>query len=201
MPVVLTIDQRNSRRGPDLVEAALARLRVTPTLRPFERTAGDEFQGVLDHHLSVLDAIIDLVRDGHWSIGVGIGAVEQPLPPSTRAGRGPAFIHARQAVEAAKRHPRHLTVRADDEQAGQDVAATLGLLSILIDDRTPPAWEAIDLARAGLTQSEIAAKLGVTRQAVGQRLTAAHWREEQEARPTILRQLARADRADRAGRR
>ena len=195
MPVVLTIDQRNSRRGPDLVEAALARLRAVPTLRPFERTAGDEFQGVFDHHLSVLDVIIDLVRDGHWSIGVGIGAVEQPLPPSTRAGRGPAFIHARQAVEAAKRHPRHLAVRADDEQAGQDVAATLGLLSILIDDRTPPAWEAIDLARAGLTQAEIAAKLGVTRQAVGQRLIAAHWREEQEARPTILRRLAEADRS------
>jgi len=200
MPVVLTVDQRNSRRGPDLVEAALARLRATPALRPFERTAGDEFQGVLDQHVSVLDAIIDLVRDGHWSIGVGIGAVQQPLPPSTRAGRGPAFLHAREAVEAAKRHPRHLAVRADDEPAGQDLAAALGLLSIVIEDRTPTAWEAIDLARAGLTQAEIAAKLGVTRQAVGQRLTAAHRREEQEARPAVLRLLGRVDRTEPAGR-
>jgi hypothetical protein len=193
MVVVLTVDQRNSRRSPDLVEAALARLRSVPTVRPFERTAGDEFQGVLDDQVSVLDAILDLVRDGHWSIGVGIGVVERPLPPSTRAGRGPAFSWARQAVEAAKKHPRHVAVRGDDELAAQDVAGALGLLCAIITDRTPAAWEAIDLARAGLSQAEIAAKLGITRQAVGQRLAAAHWREEAQARPALVRLLARAD--------
>jgi hypothetical protein len=193
MTVVLTVDQRNSRRGSDLVEPALARLRAVPTVRPFERTAGDEFQAVLDDYLSVVEAIIDLMRDGRWSIGVGVGAVEHPLPPSTRAGRGRAFGHAREAVEAAKRHPQHVAVRGHDESAAEDAAAALGLLAAVIGGRTTAAWEAIDLARAGLAQIEIAAKLGVSRQAVGQRLSAAHWREELEARPMIVRLLARAD--------
>jgi hypothetical protein len=168
----------------------LARYRVT---RPFERTAGDEFQGVLEDHLSAVDAILDLVRDGHWSIGVGIGDVERPLPPSTRAGRGPAFLLAREAVVAATRAPQRLAVRATDTEAGQDAAAVLELLSALIRARTPQAWQAIDLLEPGCAQTEAAAKLGITRQAVGQRLAAAHWREEQAARPVLRRLLARAD--------
>jgi hypothetical protein len=197
MSVVLTVDQRRSRRMPDLVEPILTRLAGYPTTRGLERTAGDEFQGVFDDHVSVLGAILDLVRDGNWSIGVGIGTVEEPLPPSTRAGRGAAFVLAREAVDAAKRSPSHVAVRAEDPVAGQDVDATLGLLAGLLTARTPQAWEAIDLARSGLTQTGIAEKLGVTRQAVGQRLAAAHWREELAARPVLVRLLARADQAGR----
>jgi hypothetical protein len=195
MPVVLTVDQRGSRRGPDLVAAMLSRLAGYPATRRLERTAGDEFQGVFTDPVSVLGAILDLVRDGHWSIGVGIGAVERPLPPSTRAGRGAAFTLAREAVEAAKRHPAHLAVRAADPVAGDDAEAGLGLLAAVITGRTEAAWEAIDYARSGLGQAEIAAKLGVTRQAVGQRLAAAHWREELAARPALARLLGRADAA------
>ena len=50
--VVVTVDQRASRTGPDLVEALLADLndpRRAPTrVLDFERTAGDEVQGVID---------------------------------------------------------------------------------------------------------------------------------------------------------
>ena len=123
----------------------------------------------------------------------GAALLELPLPPSTRAGRGPAFTWARAAVEAAKKHPQHVAVRGDDELAAQDVAGALVLLCAVISDRTPAAWEACDLARAGLSQAEVAAKLGITRQAVGQRLAAAHWREEAQARPMLVRLLGRAD--------
>jgi hypothetical protein len=191
--VVLTVDQRRSRCGPDLVDAALQRLERFPTTRPFERTAGDEFQGVLADHTAVVDAILDLVRDGHWSIGVGVGAVEHPLPSMTRAGRGLAFILARAAVAAAKRSPQHLAVRAADQVAGDDAAALLEVLAVLIRGRTVQAWQAIDLAEPGRPQTQVAAKLGISRQAVGQRLAAAHWREERLARPALGRLLERAD--------
>jgi hypothetical protein len=199
--IVLTADQQHSRRGPDLVETALQRLERYPATRRFERTAGDEFQGVLEDHQSVVDAILDLVRDGHWSIGVGIGDVERPLPASTRAGRGPAFILARGAVTAAKREPQHLAVRATDQAAGDDAAALLEVLATLIRGRTPQAWQAIDLVEPGRPQSEVAAKLGITRQAVGQRLAAAHWREECAARPALRRLIQRADTLSAAPRR
>jgi len=194
VPIVLTVDQQRSRRGPDLVDGMLERLSPHPAARAFERTAGDEFQGVFDDHLSAVDAILDLVRDGHWSIGVGIGDVELPLPESTRAGRGPAFLLAREAVTAAKRATQHVAVRAADPEAGDDAQALLDLLAALMRARTPQAWQAIDLLEPGRTQSLVAAKLGITRQAVGQRLAAAHWREEQAARPVLRRMLDRADR-------
>ena len=74
-------------------------------LRPFERTAGDEFQGVLDHPAALAAVVERLLREGGWNIGIGIGEVEEPLPENARAGRGPAYLHAREAVTAAKSSP------------------------------------------------------------------------------------------------
>ncbi len=91
MPFVLTIDQRGSSTTTDLVDHMLARLTRIHTRLPFERTAGDEFQGLLEDPVSVVDAILDLVRDGNWHIGLGAGPVAEPLPSSTRAARGSAF--------------------------------------------------------------------------------------------------------------
>lgn len=170
----------------------MARLSDLRMLRPFERTAGDEFQGVLDETGSVVTAVLNLVRDGHWSIGVGIGPVEHPLPAMTRAGRGVAFHRAREAVDVAKRAPQHLAVRSGEPDTADDLSAVLTLLSVVMRARTRQAWEAIDLAVSGLGHAAIAAKLGVTRQAIGQRLTAAHWREEQQARRSLYRLVDRA---------
>lgn len=193
MSVVLTADQRRSRRTPDRVEPMIELLNRLPTRAAFERTAGDELQGLPADNLSAAAAILRLMNDGHWSIGVGIGAVEEPVPPSTRAARGPAYISARQAVEAAKNLPGHVAVRAADRDAADDVEAVLGLLAAVVHGRSAQAWEAIELTEQGLTQAQVAARLGITRQAVSQRLAAAHWREEHRARHTLVRLLARAD--------
>jgi hypothetical protein len=192
VPFVLTIDQRASRRSPDRVPALLEQLAGVRTLRRFERTAGDEFQGVLDDPAVVTDVVLDLVRDGGWSVGVGAGPVHTPLPPSTRAGAGPAFIRAREAVDAAKRRPVRLAVRGADTDAAADSQAVLTALAVVVQRRSAQAWEAIALVRAGRTQAEAAAELGVTRQAVGQRLAAGLWELEGDLRPTATRLLARA---------
>ncbi len=191
MPYVLTVDQRGSRNRPDRVPEALDRLRETPTLRPFERTAGDEFQGVLDDPAVVLDTVLDLVRDGAWSIGVGVGPVQEPLPSNSRAGRGVAFTLARRAVERAKRRPQPLSVSAPDEPAAREAEAVLTLLAILVQRRTPAAWKAIHLIDEGLTQAEAADRLGVSRQAVSQRLAASCLQQERDARPVAVHLLAR----------
>lgn len=193
---VLTVDQRRSSRSRDRVDAAIDRLDrladasgLPGPVRPYERTAGDEFQGVLADPRSVVTAVLDLVRDGRWHVGVGAGPVDEPLPTTTRAGRGEAFRLAREAVEAAKRDPDHVVVRGAAEGAAQDADAVLGLLAALVGRRTDPAWEAVDLVAGGLTVTEAAAKLGVSRQAVGQRLAAGLWHQEQAARPTAARLL------------
>lgn len=198
MPYVLTVDQQESRLHADEVSRRLERLRDVSTLLPFVRTVGDEFQGVLLDPLSVARVILDLMRDGHWHIGVGIGPVEHPLPADSREARGPAFLAAREAVEQAKTSPHHVRVIAalDDamgQEAAADVEVTLHLIGSLRDKRSDEGWEVIDLVSTGITQTEAARRIGISRQAVGQRLATSQWQLEDRAMPVVTRALARAD--------
>ena len=193
MPYVLTVDQRASRTSPDRVPDVLRRLNaVVPTVLGFERTAGDEFQGVLAEPDDVVEVVLQLVRSGNWSVGVGAGPVQTPLPPSTRAGAGAAFLSARRAVDAAKQRPARLAVRGAVPADAGDAQAVLTALAVVFERRSDQAWEAIALVGGGRTQAEAAAELGISRQAVGQRLAAGLWDLEKELRPTAARLLTRA---------
>ena len=193
VPYVLTIDQRASRRGPDRVGEVLERLNgAVPVVLAFERTAGDEFQGVLADPATVVDTVLQLVRLGGWSIGVGAGPVEMPLPRSTRAATGPAFLSARRAVDAAKQRPARLAVRGAASVDAADAQAVLTALAVVVERRSPQAWDAIELIGADRTQAQAALDLGISRQAVGQRLAAGLWDLERDLRPTAARLLARA---------
>jgi hypothetical protein len=190
---VLTVDQRASRRSPDRVSDVLPRLnQAVPTMLAFERTAGDEFQGVVADAGAVVDAVLELVRLGGWSIGVGAGPVQSPLPASTRAGAGAAFLSARRAVDAAKQRPARLAVRGAVPADAGDAQAVLSALAVVVQRRSDQAWEAITLVGGGRTQAEAAATLGISRQAVGQRLAAGLWDLERDLRPTAARLLTRA---------
>ena len=193
MPYVLTVDQRASRRTADRVPEVLSMLEgaVRPLLG-FERTAGDEFQGVLAEPDDVVGVVLLLVRHGGWSIGIGAGAVQTPLPRSTRAGTGQAFLSARRAVEAAKQRPTRLAVRGAVPVEASDAQAVLSALAVVIERRSDQAWEAIGLVDGGRTQADAAGELGISRQAVGQRLAAGLWDLERDLRPTAARLLDRA---------
>jgi hypothetical protein len=182
--IVLTADQKRSTHHGDRVPEALGLLAVSPppgVRLPFERTVGDEIQGVLDTPAAAVWAMTCLIRLGGWRIGVGLGAVEEPLPPSTRAASGPAFVAAREAVSAAHTSPADLRVlRATDGASGygQDDAthvaeSALWLLAVVLRRRTPEGWEIVDMADAGMSGREMAARLRITPSAVSQRLARA----------------------------
>jgi hypothetical protein len=194
VPYVLTVDQKGSRRTADRVDDVLRELNdaVPSAVLAFERTAGDEFQGVLDDPGVVVDVVLWLVRSGGWSIGVGAGPVQTPLPQSTRAATGPAFLSARRAVDAAKPRPSRIAVRGASPSDASDAQAVLSALAVLVDRRSEQAWEAISLISDGRTQAQAATSLGISRQAVGQRLAAGLWGLERELRPTAARLLTRA---------
>ncbi|MCD4534641.1 transposase [Nocardioides sp. cx-169] len=187
MLAVLTADQQGSRSGPDLVPATLGQLARLPLLRGFERTAGDEFQGVLDDPAALAAALEVLLRAGEWNIGVGFGAVDLPLPPSTRAGSGAAFVHAREAVTAAKSSPWHLRV-VDGTGAGpaRALETTLWLWAAVLARRTPRGWEVADLVDTqGLSYEEAGRRLGITQSAVSQRAQPAGIVEGRRARELV----------------
>jgi hypothetical protein len=194
VPFVLTVDQIQSRAQQDLVEVTLAGLGEVDTLLPFTRTVGDEFQGLVANPASVVDVTLGLTRTAGWHVGIGIGAVQQPLPSDARQARGPAFFAARSAVEAAKKQSTHVSVRSvPDRLEARDAEITFRLLIALQLRRSAHGWEAAGLMDQGLTQAAAASTLGITRQALSQRLQAAHWSLDRESRLVLARLLARAD--------
>lgn len=186
---VMTIDQRGSRRERDRVEDLLEAMHGVPLLRPFDRTAGDEVQAVVENSptgaRTVVDVALRLVREQHWSIGIGVGAVELPLPTTTRAGRGHAFEAARDAVTRAKNAPGGVAVasaRDDLAAAAADAETALILVALLVTDRTEQGHAAVDLMTAGHTQTSAAEILGISKQAMSQRLSVARWSIESGGR-------------------
>lgn len=181
----MTADQRGSRKRPDAVPATLAALDAAhgdDLVLAFERTAGDEVQGLVSDADLVVGIVADLVRRGGWSIGVGVGDVETPLPDSVRAGRGAAFVHARDAVERAKQYPTATAVTADDPKSAERAETALWLLVGLLQRRSDAGWEATDAMGDVDRQADAAAKLGITPQAMSRRLRVAGWAEEKRGR-------------------
>ena len=182
---VLTVDQRGSRTSDDRVPATLESLARVAMLRPFERTAGDEFQGVLAAAGDLPPVIEALLREDAWNIGIGLGDVEQPLPSHARAGRGAAYLHAREAVTTAKNSPWRLRVTGDDLPRVRALETALWLWAAVLARRTARGWEVADLVDEGLSYEETGRRLGISQSAVSQRAQAAGIVEGRRARELV----------------
>lgn len=194
---VLTLDQRHSQRGADDVEALLGLFGSSHDgiARPFERTAGDEVQGLLTHAGTAVDLVSAAVRRGNWWIGIGVGDVETPLPDTVRAARGAAFVCARAAVDKAKTVPTGLAVFAHPDLAAEATRAQSALRAWvrILQRRTDEGWEAVDLMAGRSTQREAADALGVTAQSLNARLRRAGWHEDRDLRDLCAWLLAGCD--------
>lgn len=188
--VVLTVDQRGSRTGADLVPEGLAALGRVPARLAFERTVGDELQGVLADGAALADALEVLLRADAWNIGVGVGPLEEPLPDHARAGRGAAYLHARTAVTAAKSSPWHTRVVGDEDRSWggtRSLETTVWLWAAVLGRRTSRGWEVADLVAEGLSYAEVGERLGISQSAVSQRAQAAGIVESRRARELVAR--------------
>ena len=176
-------DQVGSRTADDRVPAALAALADLDATLPFERTAGDEIQGLLDDPRALVTAVTRLTRLGGWRIGLGAGTVDSPMPTSTRAARGPAYLAARAAIDSARGAPAGLALTVAPGVSGatygevsdavQDAEAALWLLRTVLARRSEEGWELMDLLDRGLTNARAAERLGISPSAVSQRLSRA----------------------------
>ena len=191
MPAAILLDQRQSRGGYDLVEPWLRDME-DPSLAfllPFERTAGDEMEALIDDAATLTEVVLRALRTSAWWIGVGIGSVEQPLPESVRQSQGSAFVLARQAIQEAKAQPGRIRVLAEGRDAG-DLEAALLLMGVLFSRRHNPDSPVNRLRKSGLTIVQIADQLGITKQAVSQQLRVA--RTEEQAGRRLVEHLAEA---------
>ncbi|MGF0227214.1 hypothetical protein ACQR3Q_15770 [Dietzia natronolimnaea] len=213
---VVTIDQRGSRVADDLVPGLLEALADIPCAAAFERTAGDEVQGLLTDPTAVRRALLVALRGGEWHCGVGAGEVDDDSYASgTRAGRGPAYLAARDAVEAAKGLSSSVAVRvpatpgagagagagADAAAWAADCEAVWGLTAPLILDRTEAQWRVVDAVDRSPTQAAAAHELDITPASVNGALRLSRIREERAAYPALDRLLAGAHDAATGGER
>ncbi|MBY4205579.1 hypothetical protein [Rhodococcus sp. 06-1460-1B] len=190
---VMTVDQRRSRRDIDRVPDLLDRYRDFDLIRPFERTAGDEVQAVCEDAATVVAIALDLVATPHWSVGIGVGSVELPLPDTTRAGRGQAFEAARDAVTRAKNAPAALAVTGPEPAAAEDAETASTLVALLVARRSDQGREAVALMAEGMSQTDAAERLDISKQAMSQRLSVAGWHVENAGRTLASRLLNAAD--------
>ena len=202
---VLTIDQRGSSSDVDRVPELISALRgLTPA--PFERSVGDELQGVVEHAAEVVDIALHALRSGNWYVGIGIGSVQLAPGGSPREGSGSGFIAARKAVELAKSAAGQvpLSVVSGTMGRGREVPpqaregavssanaqAVLRLIGRLVQQRTQAQWRVVDRLRASQggegrhgSQKLVAHDLGITEQSVSRAVLRSGWQEEWAARP------------------
>ena len=183
--IVITADQIDSRTTPDVAGEAIEFVNgrfSDRLLLAAERTAGDEIQALVDSGQAALDIALALTRSRRWSVGIGIGAVREPLGRGIRESTGDAFVSARSAVERAKKRPtRFALVSLAAPARAAEVEALVDLLLVLRARRTEQGWEMRDLISRGLTQADAAVELGITPQSASKRVRTADLRAEDAA--------------------
>lgn len=199
---VLTIDQRDSRTHEDRVPSLLAALADVPAVATFQRTAGDEVQGLLEEPANVRKALLIALRQGSWHCGIGVGPVEEgSFETGARAGRGPGYLAAREAVNAAKNLTGSVAIRTDGEHGDDDPAAAgwaadceavWQLVAALVLGRTDAQWRVLDAVDAHETQAAAAEQLGMRPTSVAGALRLSRIREERAAYGALDRLLTGA---------
>jgi SatD family (SatD) len=189
MAVVVTLDQRGSRGAEDRVSewsALLNEAHAGRLLLPFVRSAGDELQGVVSDPDTLADVVAESLEDRGWWVGVGVGPIDR-VGETARDSQGPAFWHARRAVEAAKRqsHPQPVAVAGEPHDDAAALGDALAALAFLTLRRTPEQRESVRLLREGMKNKDIAAHLNVSPAAISQRLRGAGAEEEAGLRRLI----------------
>jgi hypothetical protein len=166
-------DRVNELFGPALAE-------------PFLCTTGDRIEGTLADPAQAplcLSVMRETLAPRLLRAGVGIGSVDQIRDTSGTARD--AFETARRALQLVAGDGGLTRYLGTGEAGDVLLAAICRLVDPLLLARTPKQWEAITAYRSLVHQREVAAQLGVTRQSVGDRLTAGHRRAVEEADAAI----------------
>lgn len=193
MLFVVTINQRDSREVGDLVPELLREFRFVDTVLPFQRSVGDELQGVVDNAALAVDVALKAIRFRRWHVGIGVGEVLPPMPVRITEAEGYGLVYSRRAVNRAQRTGERipLAVEGPDAEIAAEAEAVLRLLGQIVYTRTEAEWNVLDLMTPGARgqQKLIAQELGITTQAVSKAVIRSHWVEEWATRPAAARLL------------
>ncbi|WP_458117211.1 hypothetical protein [Arthrobacter sp. D2-10] len=190
---VVTINQRDSREVGDLVPELLREFRFVDAVIPFQRSVGDELQGVVGSAKLAVDVALKAIRFRRWHVGIGVGEVHSPLPERITDAEGYGLVYSRRAVNRAQKTGERipLAIEGPDSEVAAEAEAVLRLLGQIVYTRTDAEWNVLDLMTPGARgqQKLIAVELGITTQAVSKAVIRSHWVEEWATRPAAARLL------------
>lgn len=183
------VESRLSSDRQELHNAISSALRVvavqTPPLHPLAITAGDEFQGSyarLGDAIATVMAIRSLLEPAvRVRFGIGRGDITV-LDPNANTQDGPGWWAARAAIEEVAAHEdetgwaaQRVAYRsAEPGDPMQDaVNAALVCQDLLLYSFDQRSWSILRGMMADATQTQIADDIGISRQAVQQRRSAA----------------------------
>ena len=162
---------RDTRRA-QLVKRSAEALSTLDGVGSFDVVGVEDIRAHVDGAEAACMLIMALLSDGDWAIGLGITAESSAVSPAVYA-----------ATEAVGNRPGTVSVVVEagsaDATGADDIAAAFALLSHVLAKRTLEGREATSLVRSGLNQNEAAEELGISKQAMSQRLQAAGWQAEQ----------------------
>jgi DNA-binding CsgD family transcriptional regulator len=141
----------------------------------FVLTIGDEFQGLLASPEGLVVILSTLRMAAHpqeLRFGLGIGGLATPLQPEAIGMDGPCFHLARAAIERAEARGTGIEVNSAAPDPTFDVYAIL--YAALRAGWTERQRQVLDLALAGMSGRDIAARLNISPSAVSQHLSAAN---------------------------
>jgi hypothetical protein len=170
-----------------LVRRSAEALSTLEGVGEFQILGVEDICAVVDSPAALCDTVMALLSDGSWAVGIGVvpGTTDEDLTRSTASGalRG----GARAGTVKVASLPKGVSTLADD------IAAVFALMGHVLSKRTLEGREATSLVRSGLNQNEAADELGISKQAMSQRLQAAGWQAESAGWRLAVNLLTRAE--------
>lgn len=169
---------RATRRA-ELVERSAAALSTLDGVGEFEFLGVEDICAEVDTATAVCEVAMALLADGSWAISIGVSGndAKNTATSGLKASARPGQVYA--SIEPTV--STGVGVKAAKDKAKKDsanIVAAFSLLSFVLGKRTSEGREATSLVRSGLNQNEAAEELGISKQAMSQRLQAAGWAAE-----------------------
>jgi len=165
-------------------------------LVPLSITAGDEFQGVFRVDGRIVK-VVDRLERGLFPVrvrvGIGIGPIHTAFTARSQEMDGPAFVRAREALEATRkfRPDAWLQFRTADETFDLPANAMALLLGLVKARWSALHWRRAALRDEGLHVADIAELEGVVQSTVTESLQAAEFGAVRNAEESLAELIDR----------
>jgi hypothetical protein len=181
------------RRRAELVRQSADALSTLPGVGQFEVIGVEDIAAHIATAEATCDTVLALLSHGDWAVAIAAApTIESALALAqttlgTHARAGAVKVGITFHLYHLEKNPPATT------ELAEDIAGAFLMLGHILSRRTMEGREATNMMRAGYNQIEAAAELGISKQAMSQRLQAAGWQAELSGWRLAVRLLSKAE--------